>query len=112
MFSLMDLIVLGCGFYGLYTVYLLKTTGEMKTKLLLSSEIDFKKCKDKAGYIKYVSPRLIIFSIIAIVNGALNLIHSYVVILPQPVILISYIALLVVIIWFAVISKKSVKMFW
>lgn len=110
-FSIIDLIVLGCGIYSLYTVYEMKKTGEIKTGWLISNQIDIKSCNDKAGYIDYISSRTIILGIIIIIYGAIGSINSFVVELPSFLIYGSMIVFFICLIWFAISSSKANKIY-
>lgn len=111
MFILMDVLVIGCGVYVIYAYYLLKTKGELKEKLLLSDDIKFNKCKDKPGYINYMSPRLLIFGIVCILCGAIGVLNDYTQFMGMGYVAVM-VTFLAIVIWFAIIVKKSVKMFW
>lgn len=110
--SLMDIIFVGAGLYMLYALFLMKKTGEIKTSMLLSREVDIRKCKDLEGYKKFIEPKMLIFSIAAIIYGGFGLFNSYVA--PVPVVVYWMIMALffAVLIWFALQSRKSVELFW
>ncbi len=44
--SIMDLLFAGAGLYAIYAYYLLKTKGEITTSILMSKDVDIRKCKD------------------------------------------------------------------
>lgn len=110
-FSLIDFIVLGCGVYSLYTVYAMKQTGEIKTGWLISNQIDVKACKDKEGYIDFISVRTVILGIIIIIYGGIGIINSYLITLPSFLIYGSMIVFFICLIWFAVSSSKANKIY-
>ena len=111
MFSILDIIVLLVGVYAFYSCYLMKTTGEVKTKLVLSDHTDINKCKDKKGFIDYMFLKLLILGIVSVVYGVVGLIDTYVTPLgiAQLVLMLVFIIYLI---WFALKSKKAVTMFW
>lgn len=111
LFSIIDAIFIVVGVYAFYTCYLMKTTGDLKTKLLLGEGIEINKCKDKKGYINYIFPKLFFMGIISSLYGASGLIDSYVTSLGYISLLILVI-LVVYLIWFTIICKKAVKIFW
>ena len=63
---IMDLLFAGAGLYAIYAYYLLKTKGEITTSILMSKDVDIRKCKDIEGYKAFVAPKLLIFGIAAL----------------------------------------------
>lgn len=109
--SIMDVFFAGAGVYMLYALFLMKTTGEIKTALLLSKDIDLKKCKDLEGYKTYMMPKMLISGIGMILYGAAGLVNTYVT--PLGVIYtVIMAAFFVVLIWFAVQGRKAAQRFW
>ena len=45
----LDIIFVGAGVYMLYAWFLLTTKGEIKQEVLMSKDINLKKCKDLEG---------------------------------------------------------------
>ena len=111
MFVLMDVLVVGAGIYFLYCWYLLWFKKEVKEGVLLSKEYPFKKCKDKEGYTRYVAPRLLVLGIVSIMVGIIGLLNDRYQFLGSWYLLVS-VAFFLIIIWFALIVKKSYKLFW
>jgi len=112
MFRLMDFMVLGCGIYLLYAYYLMKFKGEVKENLFLSAETKWAKCKDKKAYLAYMAPKTLIMGITTAVSGALGVINDYLNLLNWQVFLGVTVVFFAVVVWFGVIIKKSVKLFW
>ena len=110
--SMMDIIFAGAGAYMLYAWILMKKTGEIKTSLLLSKEVDIRKCKDLEGYKNFMAPKMLVFGITALVYGAYGLVNSYVFSMPMPVYWAVMAGFFAVLVWFSVQSRKSVEMFW
>ena len=69
--SIMDLLFAGAGLYAIYAYYLLKTKGEITTSILMSKDVDIRKCKDIEGYKRFVAPKILIFGIAALLYGIL-----------------------------------------
>lgn len=111
MFVLLDAIVLGCGVYILYAYYLMKVKGEVKENLLLNPTTPLKRCKDKKAYMEYMGPRLLALGIGALICGGAGLINDYTNFMGSWYLAIT-VVFLVLVIWFAVAVKKSVKKFW
>ena len=110
--SMMDIIFAGAGAYMLYAWILMKKTGEIKTSLLLSKEVDIRKCKDLEGYKNFMAPKMLVFGITALVYGGYGLVNSYVFSMPMPVYWAVMAGFCAVLVWFSVQSRKSVEMFW
>ena len=110
--SMMDIIFVGAGAYMLYAWILMKKTGEIKTSLLLSKEVDIRKCKDLEGYKNFMAPKMLVFGITALVYGGYGLVNSYVFSMPMPVYWAVMAGFFAVLVWFSVQSRKSVEMFW
>lgn len=110
--SMMDIIFAGSGAYMLYAWILMKKTGEIKTSLLLSKEVDIRKCKDLEGYKNFMAPKMLVFGITALVYGGYGLVNSYVFSMPMPVYWAVMAGFFAVLVWFSVQSRKSVEMFW
>ena len=47
--SVLDVIFVGAGFYVLYGWFVMRTKGEITTTILLNKEVDPKKCRDLEG---------------------------------------------------------------
>ena len=110
--SMMDIIFAGAGAYMLYAWILMKKTWEIKTSLLLSKEVDIRKCKDLEGYKNFMAPKMLVFGITALVYGGYGLVNSYVFSMPMPVYWAVMAGFFAVLVWFSVQSRKSVEMFW
>ena len=111
MLSFMDIIVLAAGIYLLYGYYLLMFKNEIKSGVIVSKDVNPKKCKDLEGFKKYIGPRLLIFALAAVASGGLGLYQTYVNRVPAVVYWVLYALFFAVIIWFAVATKKAQKEF-
>ena len=108
----MDLLFAGAGLYALYAYYLLKTKGEITTSILMSKDVDIRKCKDIEGYKVFVAPKILIFGAAALLYGILGLVNSYVSPVPGVLYTAAMVLFFVILIWFAFQTKKGVQMFW
>lgn len=107
----MDLIFVGAGFYVFYACYLMKKTGEIKKEILMSKEVNLKKCKDIEGYKSFIFPKLLIFGIACMLEGIAGLVNTYV----QPIGAIYYVVMVlffVVLVWYTMQSRKGIETFW
>lgn len=112
MWSVLDIIFVGAGVYVLYAWILLKTKGEIKTSILMSKDVELRKCKDLEGYKAYITPRMLVFGISALLYGGAGLVNTYVFTLPGVVYGIIMVLFLVVLIWFAMVTRKGIQRFW
>lgn len=110
--SFMDIIFVGAGVYMLYGWYLMKTTGEIKTALLLNKNIELRKCKDLEGYKHFVAPKMVIFAAAAILYGGFGLVNAYVYPMPTVVYFLVMILFFAVLVWYAVQTRKGVQLYW
>lgn len=110
--NIMDLIFAGAGIYVLYAYVLLKTKGELVTSILLSKDVDIRKCKDIEGYKRFVMPKILVFGIITVFHGVLGLVNSYAFPVPGAVYGASMAVFFIVLIWYTVQTKKAIQLFW
>ena len=95
--SVLDIIFVGAGIYVLYAWVMMKTKGEIITSILMSKDVELRKCKDLEGYKAYIAPRMLVFGIAAILYGAAGLVMAL---------------FLAVLIWYAIATRKGVQKFW
>ena len=98
-------IVFACGVYALYAFIKMKMTGEINTTLLLGKDYIYKKCKNKDAFIKKAGPALLVFGIVALVYGAIDVIHCYVYSM-EIVDTVGMIVFFIVLVAFAVYTTK------
>ena len=110
--SFMDIIFAGAGLYALYACYIMKVKGEITTSLLMSKDVDIRKCKDIEGYKRFVLPKLLIFALSAVLCGGVGLVSTYVVPIPNEVYYAAMGLFFVVLIWYAYQTKKGIALFW
>ena len=98
-------IVFSCGVYALYAFIKMKMTGEINATLLLGKDYIYKKCKNKDAFIKKAGPALLVFGIVALVYGAIDVIHCYVYSM-EIVDTVGMIVFFIVLVAFAVYTTK------
>lgn len=98
-------IVFACGVYALYAFIKMKMTGEINATLLLGKDYIYKKCKNKDAFIKKAGPALLVFGIVALVYGAIDVIHCYVYSM-EIVDTVGMIVFFIVLVAFAVYTTK------
>ena len=74
MWGIIGVIVFFCGIYALYAFIRLKRRGEINATLLLGKEYLYKKCKDKESYTRKAGPALLIFGLVSVIYGVLDII--------------------------------------
>ncbi|MDO4634213.1 MAG: hypothetical protein Q4B01_10185 [Eubacteriales bacterium] len=111
MYSILDILVCVCGLYVLYTWYMMKFQGEIKEMILIPKDVQVKKCKDKAGYIAFISNKLLIYGIAVLVCGVVGIVQDTMG-LPLAVYIVVMAAFLAVTVWFSLQAKKGIADFW
>lgn len=112
LWSLMDFLFVGAGFYMIFSWYLLKTKGEIKADLVLPKDTNLKKCKDLDAYKAFIAPKMLVMGIGCLLYGVLGLVNTYAFSLPMPVYVGSMAVFFAVILWFAVQTKNGYKKYW
>lgn len=110
--SFLDVIFVGAGAYMLYAWFLLTQKGEIKQEVLMSKDVDLKKCKDLEGYKAYIAPKMIVFGVCAVLYGGMGMVNTYVTPLPGMVYNVVMFLFLLVLIWFALMARKGTEKFW
>jgi hypothetical protein len=106
--GLIDGIIFACGVYLLYSAYLMKTKGELKVGWLISKNVNLDRSKDVPGYISYMYPKVLIFSICTLIYGAMGFYSTYYGNLGI-IQTVTFGVFFVVVVWFAFISTKASK---
>ena len=99
------IIVFACGIYAVYSYIKMKKDGEINASILLGKEYMYKTCKDKEEYVKKAGPALLVFGLVSIVYGILDLIHCYV----HPMTVVDTVGMIVffaALVWFAVYTAR------
>lgn len=110
--TLIDLAMWFACVYCLYSWYLMKTTGKIhKNPLLIPPKIYIADCLDAKGYLAYMMPRILIFSLIGTVLGGVIFfgnMRGW----PSNLWIPINAAFLANIIWFALAIRNSIKTYW
>lgn len=110
MFGIMDLVVTGCGIYGIYSWYMLVKKLVIKKAFLIGGTNQPDDCRDIQGFADFMGTKLMILSIAMIVFGAVSAVNDYI----QSVGIIIWILMaifLIAIIWYCVQLRKADEMF-
>lgn len=110
MFGFMDIIIMGCGVYGLYSWYLLVKKLEIKKTFLTGSATQPEDCTDVQGFADFIGTKLLIFSISMLLFGGVSAINDYVQSLGVLiwVVMAMFFAVLV---WYTIQLRKSDQLF-
>ena len=76
-FTLIDVLALGAGLFGLYNGWILKKEKFIFYKGFFHKNMNLKRCKDIDNFIKEMVQGLWLFSVILILIGGLNLGATY-----------------------------------
>lgn len=111
--SFFDLFSLLCGGYILVTWIKLRVAGRLfPNGLLIPKNKTVKDCADAPGYIRYLSPRLLIVGVIVTLSGVLGLLNEtldlYGVLVSEIIVAVC----LTVLIWYAACTVRANKRFW
>lgn len=112
MYMLMDLVIAGFAVYILYQYIVMVKSKEIRANMLLPKELEVKRCKDQAGYIKYIGPKLLAFGLTTLICGVIGLVQDYTGTSYTAVYMGSIVVCLACIIWYTRSMKKAVKEFW
>ena len=110
MFGFIDMVVLGCGLYGIYSWYLLLYKKEIKKMFLLGGDYQPEGCSDIDGFAKAMGTKLLIVSIAMILFSGLSLYNDNV----ASVGVFYWIALvlfLVLLTWYSAMLRKYNKQY-
>lgn len=106
------LFFIGC--YGLYTVMRLKKERTLfPNRLMYPNYCRIAECVDAEGFMDYISPRLIILSIVMLISGILFLLQQFLPILDNIYVYTGVMAVPVAVyIWFTRCLKKAARLYW
>lgn len=112
LFAVFDAIMFAAGIYCAYSWHYMKTKRQIHdNRMTIPPDISIEACRNPAAYMAYMLPRMLVFSILCIVFGGLNLL-THVTQIPQQVQFVCIVALFVNIVWFAVVLRKSIQNYW
>ena len=104
--SWVGVVVFICGLYCIYAAIMMKTKGEINQAILLGKDYQFKKCKDKEGYIKEMFPHLCLFAVITTLSGLADMINSFV----TDIFTINIIMIIIFVVELLLFSRMSLKL--
>lgn len=120
-----NLLIFGCGIYCLFQSIQLVRTGKLpNNSIILAKDRPLSKCLDPEGFITYMKPRFLTFSILIVLSSLVAIINDFTGFLDawiapmspgmRLVVLevVSFLFPLVVLIWFAVCLVKTQRKLW
>ena len=118
--SLFSMITLFFSVYCLYAWYQLRGGTIPQKFALLPKEFSPEKCLDQELYVRYLRPRLLVFSIVMILSGVVGMLDArlglFEAMLPGRGVLLAILCTsllpLAVVIWFCVCLRKIQKELW
>lgn len=108
--NLFDYLIILSGLYLVYTAVNMKQSGEVKTGVIVSKDVDVNRIRDKEGFINYMYGRVLVIGVLAIAVGGLGVMSTRLN-WPGYLSLLATGGYLIVIICFAVASAKARKKF-
>lgn len=105
-FTLVDVFIFGCGFYAIYSAYVLRTEGRIIPTFLLSKQTEPSACKDVDGFSRFIVPKLQLLGGIMILEGAIALINTFLVDIGTLNLVVG-IVFFVVLIWYGFQCRKA-----
>lgn len=102
----MDVIIFGYGIYTVYSAVMMKRNGELSSWLRGPGVI-----RDEKGYIAFISGKIMVLGIAAVLFAAVQFVHNYVTVIPKilgAVLLLFF----TVCIWFFANMTRAKQKFW
>lgn len=110
-FGFIDLLVIGCGFYGFYSWYQLVRQHEIKKALLVGGDSTPERCADIEGFAGFMGPKLLILSGDMVIFGSISAYNSYGGGVVGNLIWPLMGVFLAIIIWYCVQLRKADKLY-
>ncbi|MCC8139156.1 MAG: hypothetical protein LIO67_02465 [Lachnospiraceae bacterium] len=106
MWSFMDILILACGVYALYSAYVLKAQGKIVQTFLLSKDTKPEACRDLPAYAGEMSPKLSVMGGVMVAYGVISLINTYLVEV-NSLYWVFMIGMIVCLVWYAIMAKRA-----
>ena len=111
-YLIMDMLISAAGVYVVVQYIMMIKSGKVQQNMLLPKDVDAKKCKDPAGYIKYIGSRQLVFGLAAVLCGVLGLIQDVTKASYGIVSMIGTVIFLVCTVWYAAGMRKAMAEYW
>lgn len=109
-FGIIDLIVIGAGFYGFYSWYLLVKKHEIKKTFLVGGTLTPEQCSDVEGFADHMGRKLLVLSVAMLLFGSLSAYNSYIAEVGM-ILWIGMAVFLAVIVWYCLQLRKAEKLY-
>lgn len=111
-FLIIDALVAFCGVFALTQWWKLKQAGKLvDCKLIYPSECSADNCRDPEGFYTYVQPRLLLFSVAALISGVLLLANDFLHFLSDLASMAVGVVFFAIIIWYGAVISRAYKRF-
>ena len=107
-YNMLDLLVLGCGFYAMYSAWILQREGKIVRTFLVFKETDVDSCKDLQGFANCMSPKLWTLGGVMAAYGGVPLLNTYVVSI-ETLFWVMMAVFFAVLFWYGYEVKKAMK---
>lgn len=112
MFGMMDGLIILCGLYVIYQAVSMYRSGDITGNPLLPKNLNAAACRDKNGFIAAMWKKQLLCGVLAVLSGCAGVLEDYTG-MVGPYVYLGMIVLLVgFLIWYSVMVKKTVKLFW
>ncbi|MCD8197317.1 MAG: hypothetical protein LUE24_09200 [Lachnospiraceae bacterium] len=106
MWSFMDILILACGVYALYSAYVLKTQGKIIQTFLLARDTKPEACKDLSAYAGEMSPKLSVMGGVMVTYSVISLINTYLVEV-NSLYWIFMVVMFGCLVWYAIAARRA-----
>ena len=107
------IIMSGCAIYCLYIWFTEhKNTKLPDNKLMYQPNCERRKCKDPAGYMKYIMPKVLILGILLVLIDVVIFVDSVLELNFAPLTIALMVLPIAVLVWYVMVLRKGAKRFW
>ncbi len=110
--DIIDLVIAMWGVVLIYTGFSCRITGNVNKYVLWDKKVPFSKCRNKRGYIKYVSWRMIVAGIVILIMGLFGMFSTKYSELYDKYYNIALLITLGVLAWYGYFSWQANKKFY
>lgn len=97
-FRFMDILIILCGAYLIYSSAQMKRTGEVSSAIV-GKGYDLKKARDVKGYIEYMYFKSIVMGVVVMVSGAANYLNGKYLNIPNFDLVVCAVFLVIIIVY-------------
>lgn len=109
-YMIIDFFILAYGIYVLYQCIWMIRTGKLQQNMTLPKDLDVNKCKDSAGYIRFIGKKQLLFGLATVICGAIGLAQDATGVYDMYLgIMVIFILLCI---WYGWVSRQATQKFW